>query len=118
MLAIREMILRRLITDLIIAKGAVTVDSERGHDPDAKSFTKVSLAVAQALAFDECHLFVGGNHKDGYDAWVYVIFGNGNCDLGMISDYSTSLEPVLKPINEMIEGIESGKVRLQAAPSR
>jgi hypothetical protein len=118
MLAIRKMILKRLVGDLLAKCGAVTVCSERGYDPDAKSFTDTDAAVQEALEFDECHIFTSGNHAEGYGPWVYVIFGNGNCDLDMISDYSTELEPVLKPINEWIGGIESGAVELAEVPAR
>jgi len=107
MKAIEQMILRRLIGALL-EQGKVTIDSERGYDPDNKTFVKgdVDRAVAYAYEFDEVHLFVGGN------PFVYVIYGNGNCGLDMISDYAVSLEPVLKPINEWIDAISEGRVRL------
>jgi hypothetical protein len=119
MLAIRRLILTRLIGDLVAAKGKITVDSEHGYDPEAKSFARgevnVGAAVQDALQFDEVHLMVGGSHAEGYESWVHVIFGNGNSDLDMISDYTRDLEPILKPINDWIEGIEKGDVRLTTA---
>jgi hypothetical protein len=112
MLAIREMILRRLLTALINEKGKVTVDSDHGYDEEAKSFTNVDEAIKEAFEYDEVWLMVGGSFKEGYDAWVYIIFGNGNCDLDMISNYSVSLEPIVEPIMEWIEGLQDGSVKL------
>lgn len=114
--AIEQMILRRVIGDLLAAKGKVTIDSERGYDPDAKSFTKgqVEAAVKEAYEFDECHIMAGGDHESGYESWVYVIYGNGNCGFDMVSDYSTSLEPILAPINQWVEQIQQGELVLEA----
>ena len=44
----------------------------------------------------------GGGQKsaDGYDYWVRLVPGNGS---NYISDYSTNLESVLKPVNAFAE---------------
>ena len=41
----------------------------------------------------------GQTLADGYDYWVRLVPGNGS---SYISDYSTNLEPVLKPVNAFI----------------
>jgi hypothetical protein len=119
MLAIREMILRRVLHDLLIQKGKnVVIDSGRGYDPENRTFYNLAdldEAVKFALEYDEVHIFLNGkgdNRRDGYGPYVYVIFGNDNYDLDMISDYATSLEPIIRPIMDWIERIEQGKVRL------
>lgn len=118
MKAIELMILRRLIGDLagtlLEQRVKLTIDSERGYDPDNKSFAPgdVDKAVTYADEFDEVHLFVGGNRNDGYGPFVSIIFGNGNCGLDLISDYSVSLEPVIGPIIDWLDQIDKGQVRL------
>ena len=120
MLAIRKLILRRLLNDLLMVDGHnVVIDSERGYDPDNRTFyncADLDEAVSYALEFDEVHIFLNDprahSRKKGYGQFVYVIFGNGNNDLDMISDYSGSLSNILDPINEWIEGIENGTVEL------
>lgn len=40
------------------------------------------------------------NEPETYDHWVKLVYGNG-CDI--ISDYSMSLETVIKPVNDFTE---------------
>ena len=42
----------------------------------------------------------GQKPDDGYDYWVRLVPGNGS---SYISDYSTNLESVLKPVNAFAE---------------
>jgi hypothetical protein len=120
MLAIRKMILRRLLNDLLMVDGHnVTIDSERGYDLDNRTFynrADLQEAIDYALEFDEVHIFLNDpkehDREQGYGPFVYVIFGNGNSDLDMISDYSTSLDRIMDPINEWVRGIEDGSIEL------
>lgn len=90
----------------------ITVDSDRGYDPDAKTFNPnydgksidalVEDIVKECDEYDEVHIFVGGNRTEGYGPWVYLIFGNGNCGWDVITDYSTSLEEVIKPVMDFV----------------
>jgi hypothetical protein len=130
MLAIRTLLLTQLAGALVAEaqkrdpdhdeQCLITVDAYSGHDDDAKHFDPfatgaVDAIVKEALEYDAVHLFAGGNQEDGYGPWVYVIFGNGNGDLDMISDYSVELESVVAPLNELSRGIEDGSVKLTIA---
>ena len=42
----------------------------------------------------------GKKPKDGYNYWVRLVPGNG---ADVLSDYTTNLETVLKPVNEFAE---------------
>lgn len=123
MRAIEELIVRRLLQGLLKQpKTNVVIDSERGYDPDNRTFYNLAdldEAVKYAFEFDEVHIFLNDpktdNRVDGYGPYVYLIFGNGNCGLDVISDYAGSLEPIVKPVNDMIDAISEGKVRLITA---
>lgn len=89
----------------------ITVSGERGYDynetfPNEQTLPETDLAekiVESADQYDEAHIFVGGNKREGFGPYVYLIFGNGNGGWDVISDYSTSLEDTLKPVLEFIE---------------
>lgn len=140
MLAIRTLILTQLATVLVAEawdrskktgkQHSITVDAYSGHDEDAKRFVcddqlvgggdkrAVEQIVTEALEYDAVHLFIDGpddNVANGHGPWVYVIFGNGNGDLDMISDYSTELDAVVDPLNTLTDGIEKGTVKLAIA---
>ncbi len=100
---VEKMIVGKVLAALIASHGSVVVDSERGYDPEAPRFTDAAEALKEADKFDECHFFVGGSYEESYDSWVYVIYGNGNGGWDVISDYTTDLEPILKPINDWID---------------
>lgn len=116
----KNVILPRVITALIAEARnrkaeTITVDSERGYDPDAKSFAVsaregtiaqeeklIADIIAECDEYDEVHIFVGGSHDEGYGPYVYLIFGNGNCGWDVLSDYSGSLEERLEPVMQFI----------------
>jgi hypothetical protein len=108
---IEKMICGKLFDALCIAPGisgeVITICGERGYDPDATRIKAVPATAADMLKdadrYDEVHVFVGGDIEEGYGPYVYLIFGNGNGGWDVISDYSTSLEPVLQPILDFIE---------------
>lgn len=121
MMFIEREIVYRLAECLLQAQGPstdqglrVTVCGERGYDPDATGFTRevvpsqlkpdlIRAVLAEADKYDEVHLFLGGNYAEGYGDWVYLIFGNGNSGWDVISDYTTDLEPIIKPVFDWIE---------------
>jgi hypothetical protein len=115
----KKVILPRVIEALIAEarareddNGDITVDSERGYDPDAKRFNVhskwksddelIDAIIAECDEYDEVHIFVGGSHDEGYGPYVYLIFGNGNCGWDVLSDYSGALEKRLEPVMEFI----------------
>jgi hypothetical protein len=110
-----ERMITRKVAEALMARRpfeTITVCSERGYDPDAKRFANddanttskmIEGIVEEADQFDECHIFVGGDHETGYGPYVYLIYGNGNGGWDLISDYSVSLEETLKPVLDWIE---------------
>lgn len=57
---------------------------------------------------DEDRIFVvDGNKRIG---WVYVVYGNDGWDA--ISDYTTKLEELLKPVQAVSDALEAGKFKI------
>lgn len=116
MKAIEKLIVEKVAEGLIKRFGSVVIDHENGYDPEAQRFTEVGPElVDEAFACDECQMFVDGDSKQGYGGWVTFIYGNGNAGLDVISDYTANLDEVMKPISDMIDGLEKGTVELEVA---
>ena len=101
-LFIDKLIARKVAEALIAAGMPVTVDYNDGEPPLVQS-TDVDKILEEAFAVDECWYLVKPGKDGMYDHMVYFIWGNGNCGWDAITDYSTALEEVLKPVNEWIE---------------
>lgn len=95
-LIIREFerkIVGRVITTLLDAGYKLTID--HGGESEVIPVTDASNATLDEMfACDEERLYAS---KDGKLAWVFFVYGNDGWDV--ISDYSTSLEEELAPIN-------------------
>lgn len=92
-------IVRRLVTDLIVAGRNLSVDSG-GDEPDVEHSTLVTEIMDACFAVDEAriHTYLDG---DKFTGSISLVFGNSGCDV--ISDYHTSLEPLLKPTEDYAE---------------
>ncbi|MEL6702226.1 MAG: hypothetical protein AAFO58_11210, partial [Pseudomonadota bacterium] len=86
------------------------VSYEHGYDVDDMEWTRdVEVAKKHLHACDEEHIMVRReqNAEDPRaDAWVFLIYGNGNDGLHVISDYTTNLEPIIAPIMAQIKAAE------------
>lgn len=128
MMFIEREIVRRLAKVLVDAtwekserskeQHCIVVDGDQGYDHNAARFPcdsqlvgggaecTVEAIFVEADKFDECHIFIDGpseNVEEGHGSWIRLIFGNGNSGWDVISDYTTDLEPVLKPVLDWIE---------------
>jgi hypothetical protein len=89
------------------------VSYERGYDTDEMEWTKTSdTGLRRLRACDEEWIMIStdGEYPDEDDpqgdAWIHVIYGNGDDGLDVISDYTTNLEDVLKPVFDWIRTVE------------
>lgn len=114
MRAIERMIARGVIEQMLTQFPYVVVDYDRGFEEARKIHLKEEIdeAMDDVFACDEVWLMADGNRKDGFGAFVYLIFGNGNSGLDVITDYSGQLDDLLKPVTTMIELLDEGKLEL------
>jgi hypothetical protein len=107
---VEKQILRKLCEGLMAEGYWLTVDYEMGFDsePENRNMTNINDIIKAADAVDECWLMADREELDEgpYDAFVTLIWGNGNEGRDCISDYCISLEPIIKPIYDWIEGAE------------
>lgn len=107
---VEKQILRK-VCEAVIAEGyLVTVDYERGFysEPENRNLTNIDAVIRAADEVDEVHLMLDRHELDEgpYDAFIYLIWGNGEEGRTCVSDYSMSLEPLLLPIQEWVDGAE------------
>lgn len=106
---VERAIVGELLKVLIEKFGSVGVDD--GEGDTFKSNDPVEL---EDLIFnlDECYIWTGLNSPENLNEaaarFVYLIFGNGNLGLDLISDYSVGLEATLKPVFDKIQAFEGG----------
>lgn len=106
-------ILERTVDALLAAGYRLGVSLERGFDHDngmllgSRDRAKI---IEEAFAGDDCHIFAQPaegplveDHQVVSDGWVYLVYGNDGWDA--ISDYTTNLEPVLKPVLDYAESL-------------
>lgn len=101
---LRQMVERRIARKVILEgkKHGYTFNVNNGGDtyelPGPTADHKIVLDTM--FATDEEYLYF---FKDGKRCgWVWFIYGNGNGGLDVISDYTTNLEDVLKPVFDWI----------------
>lgn len=101
-------ILERTVDALLAAGYRIGVSLERGYDHDSGMLLGSrdrERIIEEAWAGDECHIFaqpaegplVKGQRVVSH-GWVFLVYGNDGYDT--ISDYTTNLEAVLKPVND------------------
>jgi len=99
-------ILRRTVSALI--KEGYFVSLNDGEETTVMDSRKVTVILAAAFTTDEDYLYARkratGLDRD-YDAFVRFIYGNSGTDV--VSDYSTSLEPVMRPVLDYAETLET-----------
>lgn len=90
---IEKDIITRTVKALIAAGLPVSVTYD-GENSWAVDSTDVEEILEEATAADECHL-------ETTQGEVFLVLGNDGYDV--INDYSTSLEKILKPVNDYID---------------
>jgi hypothetical protein len=100
---IEFVVIQRLLLDLEAAGYTVTIDT-RGDDPsDAFEMDgDIYAALVRIFNLDECYI---GTEKAGKKSEVFLVLGNSGWDV--ISDYGTSLDPVIAPITDWAEQFET-----------
>jgi hypothetical protein len=103
-------ILTQFVADALAAGKRLAVSLERGYDLDEMLLGSrdADKIISEALAGDECHIFVqsaeGPTIKDDQvvsEGWVYFVYGNDGYDV--VSDYTTNLEGLLAGANAIAE---------------
>lgn len=105
---IEQLIVKKVITDLLAAGFALTVDDGDGEGNQLLGVTEVVDAIMNT---DEDRLYA---YKRGEDkrcfGWILFIYGNDGWDV--ISDYTTNLEEILKPAHALAEKLENGNYKI------
>lgn len=111
MSALMECTIAYAVLSQLAEKGyAFAVSYERGHDTDDMVWTKdPKKAMEYIREADEEHIMVqhdgsfpAKDYTEHGDAWVYLIYGNGDDGYHVISDYTTSLE---EPVSAALDGV-------------
>lgn len=97
---IEKIIVGRLVDDLRAAGYKLRVYDGEEYATGCTRDPAIIYAAMAATDQDRLDLFKEGKHV----AWVLLIWGN---DGDIISDYSTNLEPIIKPIYGWIDTLEA-----------
>ena len=100
---IEKRIANRAIKDILAA--GFTIDVYDGEEWALENSSRPRQIAAAMYSTDEDYLFLRKNGKRT-GQWVRLIYGNV-CDL--ISDYTVSLEELLKGADELARKIEEGR---------
>lgn len=104
-ISIERRICRRTIKVLHEAGYSLRVHS--GDEWETKRGATEGMLMRALFNLDDALLTVHRGKGDGahsrHFAWVRFVFGNDGWDV--ISDYTTNLEDVLKPVNDYAEGL-------------
>lgn len=96
-----KVIVKRLVEAAVAAGYSVTIDN--GDREVIVKSRDAEAIVAATRRTDEDMLYLadgpGQLPSRNYFGWVRLIYGNG---ADVISDYTTNLEALLKPINEWV----------------
>ncbi len=106
--AMEKVICRKILTEGVAAGYCFTIDdgdTEEGHEIYNHSID-VDGMMKELFNLDDAHIWVHDGEKQL--GWIRIIFGNSGWDC--ISDYRTSLDDFLKPINDMAEKFDEDPV--------
>lgn len=103
--SIEKQTARAVLKALDEAKVPYSIDYERGYEPSGvTSSDPLAKRVEELFACDEGWIMTGTTDGEGpFDSFIHFIWGNGNGGRDCITDYGTSLEHILAPINEALE---------------
>ncbi len=106
-ISIEKQAARAVLDALDKAKIPHWIDYERGFEPSgATSKDSVDKRIEELFACDEGWIMTGTTDSGKQaDAFICFIWGNGNGGRDCISDYSTSLESLLAPINDALDAV-------------
>lgn len=101
-------IVRKLLKALLKAGYAINVNNG-GEEKELSAPTadfKLAWGIVGEADRDEIYVYpLAGEKSRRPFGWIHLVYGNGPGEL--ISDYSVSLEDVLKPVNAFAESVAS-----------
>jgi hypothetical protein len=97
--SIERRIARRLVSDILAAGHAISIDETQEH-PSANR-TEILGNLFQ-MDEDQIHVHRAGEAKPF--AWVFLVYGNDGWDV--ISDYTTNIEALVSGANAAAEKLE------------
>lgn len=98
-----RLIVRTLIAAVQLAGWTLYAVNDGEASPAAQTADR---AIELGCNLDGCHLMFEREGRGEY-SWVYLIFGNGNDGLDVVSDYTTNLEDPVTSIDAFIEQLAS-----------
>lgn len=98
---IEKIIVGRLVTDLLAAGYKLRVYDGEEYATD---WTTDAAAIYEVLSSTEMDRLDATKDGSKIIAWIVLVWGN---DTDIISDYTTSLEATMKPINEFVNTLET-----------
>ncbi len=109
MSVVENQIVERLVTDLLANSLSVSVWNG-GDEPELADCTDLETIMAALAASDQDELTLRHGGTDGaYAGWVRLVWGN---DHSVISDYTTRLEPQVKPASDLADDLEEGRAQI------
>lgn len=108
-----EIAIARKTIDVLLAMG-YKISVNDGEEVTVNRSRDRDKILAAMFTTDEDALLVhlsGDAKNDGPFGWVRFIYGNDGWDV--INDYTTNLEQVLKPVNELADRLERGEYELE-----
>lgn len=103
---VEKAIVGRLVTDLLAAGLSISIWNG-GDEPELADSTDAAAIFENLSASDQDELTMRHGGADGaYAGWIRLVWGNDHC---VISDYTTRLEPQVKPASDLADDLENGK---------
>jgi hypothetical protein len=102
-------IVRRVMSGLLNAGYLIEVYDPEVYNPKIKKPTlheTLKDVVPDLFSCDNEMVYVHERQYRSAVGWVHFIYGNGNNGLDVIHDYSTNLEPQLKPVMDYVDTLQ------------
>jgi hypothetical protein len=95
-----KLIVGKLVADLLAAGLTITIWNG-GETSEIEDCTDAAKIFAELSASDQDELTM--EREGQYAGWIRLVWGN---DVDVISDYSTSLEPIMAAANALANELE------------
>lgn len=98
--AIERHIVGKLVDALLADGYSLSVSCDGGETREIEKSTDKAAILKEIMASDEDYVYC---HKDGRRPHIFLVYGNSGWDV--ISDYSESLEPIIRPVYDYVESV-------------
>lgn len=92
----------RKVIEAMLEKG-FTVDLNDGEETTVRRSTSLDEVMQAAFSTDEDYLIARDKETGKRVGHVYLVYGN--CGYDVVSDYSTSLEAMMRPVNDYADSL-------------